>query len=244
MQAQHRLGTKLASSSELLEQAFRLRHAVFVVEHGAQAQTPGAETDAFDAYCDHLVVTDLDRDAVVGYYRLLPGGRAAAGPGFYSETEFDLREFAHLTPHSLELGRSCVAAGYRDGSVVSMLWRAIAAYVDEHRMRFLMGCASLFDTPAELVADVRTYLASHHSCIWGRALPRAGYQAALPAAAPGRPERELFRLLPPLLKGYIRLGATFSDNPAYDAAFRTYDFFTVLDANAICSRYLTRFART
>lgn len=53
-----------------------------------------------------------------------------------------------------------------------------------------------------------------------------------------RPARSL---LPPLIKGYVRLGAKACGPPALDADFGVADFFVLLDLQNIDERYLKFF---
>jgi L-ornithine Nalpha-acyltransferase len=122
-----KLAVMLASSEKEMEQAFRLRYQVFVEEENntSMLTDSGLEQDAFDVYCDHLIVKDLEDDRVVGTYRLLPGDRTLASGGFYSETEFDLSRFTVDKARTLELGRSCIDPAYRDGKAIQLLWEGI-----------------------------------------------------------------------------------------------------------------------
>ena len=65
-------------------------------------------------------------------------------------------------------------------------------------------------------------------------------QRAIQAAEPADP-RSLIRVLPPLVKGYWRLGATFSPTPVVDRAFNTTDVFVVMPLAEIEARYLQYF---
>src|SRR5262249_60892861 len=103
----------------------------------------GYDTDAYDAYCDHLIVKDLTSDEVVGTYRLLRGSQAERHIGFYSENEFDLGNLKRLRGELLELGRSCIATTHRSFATLNLLWGAITKYANDRDLGYLFGCASL-----------------------------------------------------------------------------------------------------
>jgi L-ornithine Nalpha-acyltransferase len=235
------LSVKFAQTTDELEQAFRLRYKVFVEEAAnlLMANDSGMEKDAFDEYCDHLIVTDLDSDKVVGTYRLLPGERAVQNIGFYSETEFDLSGYQNHKPYTLELGRSCVDPSYRDGKTIQMLWKGIAEYIKQHPFRYLIGCASLHSMAPQQLNELYSLLKQkviitdrfgihplHTHRIHNLELIDVEYN-----------EKEINRRLPPLMKGYQWLGAEIAGEPVYDPAFHTVDFFIILDPAKITRRY-------
>lgn len=223
--------------------AQRLRYQVFAVEQGATTQGPdGLDIDGFDDHCEHLIVRhvpDGGHGEVVGTYRMLPpharrGGSSAFG--LYSGTEFDLRPLAAVLGSTVEVGRSCVAANHRNGTVVSLLWRGIGRYLQLTGHRYLLGCASVdvADGGANAAA-VWAKLRDGHlvdtalRCRPLRPLPLGRIEPAA-AAAP-----------PPLLTGYLRLGARVCGPPCLDAAFGTADFLVLLDLESADPRYLRFF---
>ena len=173
----------------------------------------------------------------MGTYRLLSFDRVPSF-GFYSETEFDLSNVKRSGLRLLELGRSCVALEYRDGRVISLLFRGIAEYLRRCGADALMGCASIHgaDPPAlsairEMIS--RRFLAPPEL----RVTPRSGYEIPpLPASSP-MDEASAFRSLPPLFRGYLRLGAKVCGPPAYDRPFGTTDFFVLVKTEDILRRY-------
>ncbi len=244
-QQQNPLVVRLAERTDEIEQAFRLRYEVFVEEEGNTnlITDTGLERDAYDEYCDHLIVEDLNAGRVVGTYRLLPGRRALQNGGFYSETEFDLTSFSGSKWNSLELGRSCVASDYRNGRAIQMLWEGIADYIRKEGYRYLIGCASLHSSGTQETNEVYSMLAKS-----GMITDRFGIRPLDTHRVQGLSllpmdlnEKEMYRRLPPLLKGYCWLGAEIGGEPAYDPAFDTTDFFIVLEADKIAGKYKRRF---
>lgn len=235
----------LAHSAEDVDAARRLRFDVFSTEFGALTPGPeGLDADEFDDLCDHLIVwhtsTDrADQREAVATYRLLPPHANDASPlaaGLYSASEFDLSPLESLLDRTVEAGRSCVRADHRSGTAVSLLWGGIARYMHLSGYRYLMGCGSvsLADGGGAAAAfdDLvqRKHLAPDHL----RCAPRRTFDP-VGIERPARPA------IPPLLKGYLRLGAVVCGRPALDVEFGTADFLVLLDLEVADQRYLRFF---
>lgn len=159
------LEVKRATTLPELDAAMELRFAVFNLElqEGLRASYErGYDTDAYDAYCDHLIVKDVALDQVVGTYRLLRHSRAARNIGFYSENEFDLSNLKRLLGELLELGRSCIAHTHRSLATINLLWSAIAQYAAAHGVSHMFGCASLHVAAVDQVQAIYSYLRQRH----------------------------------------------------------------------------------
>ena len=252
------LEVRLAARAKDVRRAQRLRYKVFHEERGIVpsplARLSRRDVDAFDEICDHLVVLDHAAPAkpfrkakpkVVGTYRLLRREVADANFGFYSASEFDLSPVLARHPESriLELGRSCVLKPYRSRQTLALLWQGIWAYVRHHGCQVLIGCASFEGTDPEALALPLSHL--HHNATspeaW-RVAPLRGRRCSMDRMAPGAIDsRAAFRRLPPLLKGYLRLGATVGDGAVIDHAFGTTDVFVVLPIGTIGERYIDYF---
>ncbi|MFE7122184.1 GNAT family N-acetyltransferase [Streptomyces sp. NPDC057654] len=225
--------TSIADTTQQIRAAQRLRHQVFGEEMGATLHTPlaGHDMDAYDDLADHLIVTDTTTDEVVGTYRLLPPGRAEHS---YSDSEFDLRALDHLRPAVVEAGRSCVHADHRSGAVINLMWSALARYVLLSGHRYLAGCASVPLADGGQAASSAWLLgtAKHASPPELRVHPHRPWMPAdLEAARPAYAD------LPPLLRGYLRLGAWMCGAPAHDPEFDVADFFVLLDMDQLNDRY-------
>lgn len=135
----------LARDEDDVRAAQRLRHDVFAGEMGAllASPQPGHDVDAFDAYCDHLLVREETTGQVVGTYRLLPPERAAVAGRLYAESEFDLAALDPIRSSLVEVGRSCVHPDHRDGAVIGLVWAGIARYMTDRGHAWLAGCCSL-----------------------------------------------------------------------------------------------------
>jgi putative hemolysin len=253
------LEVRLATCVSEIRRAQRLRYRVFFEEMQAVATglslLSRRDIDAYDAVCDHLLVIDhaatdetpfrRPRPKVVGTYRLLRQDTADRHFGFYTAGEYDITPLlaAHPGKRFLELGRSCVLKPYRTKRTVELLWAGIWSYVQHHRIDAMLGCASLEGTDPERLALPLSFL-HHHARApegWGaRALPeryvamdRLSREVVDPKAA--------LQSLPPLIKGYLRVGATFGDGAVVDHQFGTTDVFVVLPVSAIAARYRDHF---
>jgi putative hemolysin len=250
------LEVRLTTTKREIRQAQKLRYRIFL-ENGAGCPDATArlirrDVCRFDRVCDHLVVLDhavLDargRPRLAGAYRLLRQDVAQANFGFYSADEFDIAPLLerHRDKRFLELGRSCVDPDYRGKRALDLLWRGIWTYVRHHQIDAIFGCASFAGTnPAEHGAAIG-YL---QSCAparieWkARAVPGRGIDVAALAPPPVEP-RDAIRALPPLLRGYWRVGAQFGAEAVVDAAFGTTDLFVIMPVAEIDKRYIQYFS--
>ncbi|MER5258875.1 MULTISPECIES: GNAT family N-acyltransferase [unclassified Streptomyces] len=225
--------TSIADSEEQIRAAQRLRYRVFGEEMGATLHTPlpGHDVDDYDDLVDHLIVTDTTTGDVVGTYRLLPPGRAERS---YSDSEFDLRALEELRSSTIEAGRSCVHPDHRSGAVINLMWSALARYVLLSGHRYLAGCASVPLSDGGKAASSAWLLGTskHASPPELRVQPRRPWVPTAPTV-----ERPAYADLPPLLRGYLRLGAWMCGAPAHDPEFDVADFFVLLDMDRLGDRY-------
>jgi putative hemolysin len=239
-QARRRLSFSLARNVAEIAEAQRIRYKVFGEEMGAILPSArlGLDIDRFDEFCDHLLVRDHGNDRVVGTYRILPPQQAYAAGGYYSETEFDLSRLMHLRERMVEVGRSCVHADYRDGATIAQLWSGLADYIGRHNHEYLIGCASIG------MGDGGHYAASvYHKLHRLHAAPaeyRVFPRCRLPLESLNR---ELDVSVPPLIKGYLRLGAYICGEPAWDPDFNCADLFILLPVSRLNERYARHFMR-
>ncbi|MEU9160548.1 GNAT family N-acyltransferase [Streptomyces sp. NPDC048424] len=229
---------RLARDESEVRAAQRLRHQVFAGELGARLDgpEPGLDSDAFDAYCDHLLVIEEETEQVVGTYRLLPPERAAVAGRLYSEGEFDLSALAPIRPDLVEVGRSCVHPDHRNGAVIALIWAGLAHYMDRTGHNWLAGCCSI------PLADGGVLAAATREAALTRSLAPEEYRVT--PHLPWNPEGITFpdRMeLPPLLRGYLRLGAWVCGEPALDAEFGCADLYVLLSLRRTNPRYLKHF---
>ncbi|HXY05395.1 MAG TPA: GNAT family N-acyltransferase [Burkholderiaceae bacterium] len=231
------LSIGLARSAADLQDAQRLRFAVFAEELGANLAPSVAaiDQDEFDLYCDHLLVRVRQTGQVIGTYRILPPHRRDQIGRLYSESEFDLSALEDLRPSLIEVGRSCVHSEHRSGAAILLLWAGLAQYMRKGRYRHLIGCASahLTDGGAQ-AAGLRDRLQPYLSDAAHRVLPHMPF----PHDRIARPENVE---IPPLIKGYLRLGAKVCGEPAWDPDFNSADFLMWLSLEDLHPKYARHF---
>jgi putative hemolysin len=233
-----RLTVGLAQTPSEVEAAQRLRYQVFAGEMGARLPSANEliDRDIFDAYCEHLVVRDNHNDKVVGTYRILSPAQAKAIRSYYSETEFDMTHLLHLRENMVEVGRSCVHPDYRDGATIAQLWGGLADYMITRQHNYLIGCASIS------MADGGHYAASVYSKLHKLHEAPAEYRVFPRNPLPlDQLDNTLEVIIPPLIKGYLRLGAYICGEPAWDADFNTADLFILLPLSRLNAKYARRF---
>ncbi|MBC8716094.1 GNAT family N-acetyltransferase [Ochrobactrum sp. Marseille-Q0166] len=246
------LEVRLANSRDAIEAAQELRFRVFFEEMGARKETIEEvelrDADRFDAICDHLLVYDTalpvpEHKQIVGTYRLMRSEQAEKALGFYSADEYDVQRLALSRPDLklLELGRSCVKAEYRSKRTVELLWQGAWAYCRRHSIDVMFGCASFHGAVPAAHALGLSFLNQNCRATpdWDvRALPHRYQPMDLMPKEAINTKVALFSM-PPLVKGYLRLGAMIGDGAVIDEAFGTTDVFIILPIERISSRYIT-----
>lgn len=247
------LGLRLASGEADIDAAQALRYRVFYEEMAAHADDETARArrdfDPFDPVCDHLLVVDHDRgrgsEAIIGTYRLLRGSVAQAHGGFYTAGEYDISCLFGYPGEMLELGRSCVDTGYRGRPTMQLLWRGISQYVFFHDISLMFGCGSMHGTEPEALALPLSYL--HHNHLAPEALrPRAlddQYVSMNFMAPEDIDAKAALATLPPLIKGYLRLGGYVGDGAVVDRQFNTTDVCVVVKTDQVTEKYYRHYGR-
>jgi putative hemolysin len=250
------LEVRLAQTAAEVRQAQKLRYRIFY-EEGSAIPNSGRlfarrDVDSYDAICEHLLVLDHaapdnhpGKPAVVGTYRLLRQAVADQYGGFYTSREFDIGGLVarHGNLQFLELGRSCVLAPYRNKGTVELLWHGIHGYILANRIDVMIGCASLEGTDPKQLALPLSFL--HHYArtpeIWrARALAERFVEMNRMSKESIDPKLAL-RVLPPLIKGYLRLGAFVGDGAVVDHEFGTTDVLILMPMSAVKKRYVEHF---
>ena len=241
--------TRLARSLNEVSEAQSLRYNVFYKELSAKSNAITSLTkkdqDRFDRICDHLLVLDYGAEGaqkIVATYRLLRQEIAEQFGDFYSSSEFDLEpllaRFSHLD--FLELGRSCILPAWRNKRTIELLWQGAWAYILQNDVDVMIGCASLQGTDPAKLALPLSYL--YHNARapenW-RVSAASGRGVNMALMDPNEIDCEkALRSLPPLIKGYLRLGAWVSEEAVVDHQFGTTDILIVLPIANIKQRYL------
>lgn len=256
------LTLRQAMTAEEVIACQRLRYRIFYEELHAKpdaaARAARVDADRFDPICDHLVVVNQGRQRsgeaiqlrdgeLVGTYRLLRQGVAEKNWGFYSAAEFDVAPLIARHPglRFLELGRSCVLAPYRTRPVVELLWQGIWNYVRIHGMDVMMGCASLEGTDAEAVALPLSYLAAIAAAPdeWQVEAQPGRHVEMRSVDIKNMDTKAALKALPPLIKGYLRVGCYIANGAVIDRQFNTIDVMIILPVTAIDTRYFAHFGQ-
>ncbi len=243
---------KFAENQDEIDAAKRLRYNVFMEEQGhlgGKSADCTVDEDEFDPYCLHLIVVERSANEVIATYRVHPGTVALQGLGFYSEQEFKLGGLDKIAANSVEVGRSCVKSEYRNGVIVALLWAGMAAVYDRSQCQYLLGCVSL--TPADPVIGraVCEFLARKGNVFTDEldVAPQPGWELpevdpeAVRAYTDGEKSGELRKIIPPLMKGYLRLGAKFGREPVLDKEFGAIDFLVLFKLSEIDQKYARHF---
>jgi putative hemolysin len=251
--ASDRLEVRLAESTGEIAAAQALRYRVFYEEMGAKPTSAMreklADFDEFDSISDHLLVIDRSKGdgarGVVGTYRLIRRQVGEAFGRFYSASEYDISNILARGGNFMELGRSCVDSDHRNGATMKKLWDGIAAYVFDHGIELMFGCASLPGTDPTALASHLGYLHHHHlapESIRPRALPHLYVGMDLTPKDSLNPRRALAEL-PPLIKGYLRLGGFVGDGAVIDHQFNTTDICVMVKTDLITAKYRAHYDR-
>jgi putative hemolysin len=243
---------RLAQTPAEIEAAQRLRYKVFYEECAAIPDQEMARTridrDDYDQYADHLIVIDHSTGGdghIVGTYRLLRRENAERLGRFYSSNEYDLAPILNSGISMLELGRSCVLPEYRTRPILQLLWQGIADYITDHNIELMFGCASLQSTNIKSIARPLSYLHHYHlapETLRPRALKGRFINMNIIPKEDINP-RQAFGDLPPLIKGYLRLGGSVGDGAVVDTQFNTTDVCIVVQTQLMTKRYRSHYER-
>lgn len=244
---------RLARDENEIRAAQRLRYTIFYEEFHATASAEVAaqrrDFDEFDDYADHLVVIDSSivdpEKSIVGTYRMMGEAGADKAGRFYTSDEFDISKLLENKNGLLEMGRSCVLPEYRTKAVLQLLWQGIAEYVTYHKVRFLFGCASFHGTdPKEHAAAISYLYYNHLAPEEFRPIGIKNPEVAMDMVPQDEIDvKAVIRSLPPLIKGYIRIGGVIGDGVYIDKDFDTVDVCVVLSTNLISDNYLKHYER-
>jgi putative hemolysin len=247
------LRIRIAETDDEVAASQRLRYGVFIEEMNARPtaaqRSAGREFDAYDPYADHLLVFDgnlgTGPDAVVGTYRLMRRPQAARAGQFYTADEYDIAPLVDYPGEIMELGRSCVARTYRTGGLMQLMWRGIAEYVLHYDVQIMFGCGSMHGTDPDALGQQLAYLHHYHlapPALRPVAVPDRYVNLERLSAESINPKRALAKL-PPLIKGYLRLGGVVGDGAVIDYEFNTTDVCVVVKTDQVTDRYVKHLTR-
>jgi putative hemolysin len=238
---------RLAQSVEDRDAVCRLRFKVFNIELGKGLETSyetGLDTDHFDLFCDHLIVEDKTDRRIVGTYRMQSGTTASTNLGYYSQQEFDFAPYESIRAEVLELGRASIDREHRTPEVLTLLWRGIAQYATNMRLRYLIGCSSLNTVDASEGWQMYRQLEHYWVAESLGTNPTPGFICPEETIAPVATDESVAAepvKVPKLLRTYLAIGARICGAPAWDREFGTIDFLTLLDLHTVSSSARNRF---
>lgn len=231
---------KLAETKEEYDGLYRLRYFDLLLNYNNDNQNSDeVDKDAYDEICDHLIAVDKNTNEVVGTYRLIRKSHLKDNLTFLTETEFDLTPLKKY--ELLEVGRAVVKKEYRDGSVIGLLWSGVVRYAIEEKMDYMIGTASFHGIDYEPYKDVLSYLYKNHLSSEDIRC-EVNKDSYVDISNLGEyDELEIKKNIPPLIKGYLRLGATIGYGAYIDKSFNSIDVLIVLKIYDINPRYLKRY---
>ncbi len=244
---------KIVDKKSELKKAQALRYSVFYKEKKAiptiSKKILRLDYDKIDKFADHLIVIDKNskniKNKIVGTYRLLRGDIAAHCGGFYTSSEFDLSRVlnSYKISQILELGRSCVHQDYRNGTIMNLLWKAIANYVKLYDIKILLGCASFHGIDVMKFTNELSYLRKNFSLsdeLSVKSLDTKIYPAYTEINS-NTNDLRTFVKLPPLIKGYLRIGGKVSYDCFVDYKFNTIDLCVIVTTENINEKYKKKY---
>ncbi len=231
----HKFKTIIIQGGQYLEKAQFLRRKVFFKD-------AKKDEDEFDKFCRHIVVINRKTSEVVGTYRLLLRSVAEKAIGFYSETEFDMKDIKkNCKGELLEIGRACVDEAYRKYPIINFVWKAIFSYAKANKVKYILGCASVDHPQPQKVAEVFRFF--QNKCFSSpaiRAYPLKGKSYPYAKNVKDIDERRVATLLPSLIKIYLKMGAHVCGEPVWDKVFNTADFFMILNTQKMNVSYINK----
>jgi len=239
---------KFAENDDEILAAQKLRYRVFNCEQNRgldSANSAEFDSDEFDEGAAHLIAFNKADGEPIGTYRAI--GQPGNDPEkMYSAREYEVNGIEPYVPQIIEVGRSCVDKDFRNGGVVTILWMGMAAITLRSGCRYLCGCVSLEDArPAVAWAVYESLLEKGLSFPGIHFTPRDKFKFQRPDEAEiarVRNDRALLReAMPPLLKGYITIGAKLLGEPAFDYEFGSIDLPVMVDMWRLPDRYHRHF---
>lgn len=242
---------RLAKNNDEIVEAQKMRYAVFYDEYGAhpteEMKAQKRDFDNYDDVADHLIAISIEngQEKIVGTYRLLTQEKIAKIGSFYSSQEYNLEKLLQSNLKLLELGRSCVLQNYRTKPVLNALWQGIAEYINEHDIDVMFGCGSFSGITPEEIAEPLSYLYHFHLCptpICPTALESRRIEMNI-LPKDQIDERRAINALPPLIKGYLRTGASVGNGAVIDHQFNTTDVCIVVETKNLSEKYRRHYDR-
>lgn len=235
---------KTASSAEEILQVLSLRFDVFFREFSGNKVEFSLfpyDVDVYDFICDHLIVKDKSSDQVVACYRLLSSKNPKKQREYYSEGEFYLSNLFHLSGNKLELGRACVHKSYRNGAVISLLWKGLLDYAKKSETRYMFGCSSINKEDFSKLPQMMKYLRDK-DCFIKNLYVGVKPDYELKFKIEEFNECSDHKVINSLMHMYLMAGAKLSSNLAYDREMDCIDMFTLMDLELLPASFKRKFS--
>lgn len=235
-----RFEVKLATTRQELDEVYKLRYEDLVLEYDQTAQNVGDKSQ-YDEYAKHLIVKDLETGQICGYYRMITSDAAVGDKKFVCEEEFNIDTLKAQGDKICEFSRAVIKKEFRGSAILLLLWKFILDYISENNYRYLIGDASFFGTDREVYKEEISYLINNYRCddrlniISRDTLPPM--QLIDTSKLNGK---QILRKLPPLIRGYVALGAKVAPQPFSDFKFKSVDVFILLDMQNCNTDYINR----
>lgn len=226
---------KFADCLDELSQVFKLRYQVFWNESDEDRW----DVDLFDLAADHLIIIDDNTQKVVGTYRLINSKETTI---YYSQSEFKMDAISHLEGSKVECGRACIHKDYRNGTTIGLLWQGLGDYIIHNEIRWMFGCSSIHAQSPKQSQLIHQHLMKHHLVEPAlQATPENPALITVEAELTPQEERMANRILPPLLRTYLKLGAKICGHPHLDEEMNCIDYLTLLDTSVLNEDFEKRF---
>ena len=128
---------------------------------------------------------------------------------------------------------------------MQLLWTFIAQYVNRYNIKVMFGCASFPGVDPEVHRIALSYL--HYKYLAPLNIRPIALKERFikmeDSQGSDKNFKKFLNSIPPLIKGYIRLGAFVGDGAVIDHEFNTTDVCIVLPTKKIASRYMDHYER-
>lgn len=233
---------KIADTEEELQQLFKLRYEELFLYYNKESKNEEEMcVDKYDYLCDHLICYDNINKQVAGTYRLVLEEHVREVGSFITESEYDITKIR--SKKLLELGRAVVKEEYRNGTVIKLLWRGLIKYAQENQINYMFGTGSFHGTDPQNYEQALSYIYYNHLSPHDvRVQARKGSRSNINLIKEEEIDlRKVRKQMPALIKGYIKIGATFGEDAFIDKPFNSVDLFVLLDVDKVNPAILRRF---
>ncbi|MCM1289643.1 MAG: GNAT family N-acetyltransferase [Corallococcus sp.] len=235
-----RFEVKFATTRQELDAVYKLRYEDLVLEYNGASQNAD-DASYYDKYAKHLIVKEVATGQICGYYRMITSDVLSDGNKFVCEEEFDVDTLKAQGDKICEFSRAVVKKEFRGGMVLLLLWKFILNYMLQNGFRYLIGDASFFGTDREKYTDEISYLINNYACDPSlKILSRDSLPPMQIVDTSSFDGREMLHRLPPLIRGYVAVGAKVAPQPYTDFVFGSVDVFILVDLQNCNTEYVNK----